>query len=221
MSSISSESPVPTVRLFGLVEIPDQTTAAGRAAVARRLGDGLDARQPPTIATADDSRRAPADDAPAFAPRAYAGDNEHCDGHRAGFSALAGRDPATGITIDLLRGGGEVGFSNTRARAGMARVGWRSDDGRNNADLDVFSVDAGAGTRNKDQSRGVNAGAVANLVGVEGTKSIGASEVTAGVALSLGLEGSLGTRDIDNDGDTEYCVRASVGFLTLGTCIEI
>ena len=135
----------------------------------------------------------------------------------AGVAMLKGRDERTGIEVEAFTGSVQVGAQN-EAQVGMARLGVSSDDGSNNASMDIFTAQAHAGIYNKDGSTGLNVGATAVAIGVEGTASTGASGVTGGVSIGLGAEYSAGVRDADGDGYGEIGLR---GTLELGVGVTI
>lgn len=136
-----------------------------------------------------------------------------------GAAMLKGRDPATGIDAELISVSGQVG-AQPEVSAGMARVGIFSDDGTNAATMDVFTARMGVGTHNRDGSRGVNVGATATAIGVEGTIGASGWSFTAGAAVGVGADVSVGTRDQDRDGKRELCGRITAGPVTLGACVE-
>ena len=57
-------------------------------------------------------------------------------------------------------------------------------------------------------------------VGFEGTLGDGPNSLTLGAGIGVGVAGSIGLRDIDDDGIPELCAKLSVGFITLGVCAE-
>ncbi len=140
----------------------------------------------------------------------------------AGAAAIKGRDAKTGIEMEVFSASGQVGMQN-EAQVGMARMGISSDSGANNATMDIFTAQAHAGFYNKDGSTGINVGATAVAVGVEGTASTGASGVTGGVSIGVGAEYSAGVRDADGDGYGEIALRGTLELgvgITLGIQIE-
>lgn len=137
----------------------------------------------------------------------------------AGAAAIKGRDENTGIEMEIYSASVQVGTQN-EAQVGMARLGVSSDSGANNATMDIFTAQASAGIHNKDGSTGLNVGATAVAVGIEGTASTGASGVTGGLSVGVGGEVSVGTRDADGDGYGEAAIRVSAGFITVGIQIE-
>jgi hypothetical protein len=137
----------------------------------------------------------------------------------AGAAAVKGRDPNTGIEVDVLTVSGQVGLQS-EVQAGMQRVGWSSDDGRQSVGMDVFTARANAGIHNVDGSTGLNVGAMAVAIGVEGTANYSGNSITGGLSFSAGAEGHIGVRDSDADGSGELSVRVSVMFFTIGFAIE-
>ena len=139
------------------------------------------------------------------------------DGVFAGAAALKGRDPKTGLEMEVFSASAQVGLQR-EGQATMARVGLSGQNGAIAAE--AFTARAGAGLRNDDGSIGLNAGAVATAVGVEGTLHVGSDSVTIGVGIGVGIAGSLGLRDVDDNGTFEYGAKLSVGFITIGVCAE-
>lgn len=139
------------------------------------------------------------------------------DGVFAGAAALKGRDSKTGIEVEVFSASAQAGLQNEE-QVTMARVGLSGQNGSVSAE--AFTARRGAGVRNDDGSVGLNAGAVATAAGVEGTLGGGPDSVTIGAGVGVGMAGSVGVRDIDNDGILEYCAKLSVGFITLGVCAE-
>ena len=137
----------------------------------------------------------------------------------AGAAMLKGRDESSGIEVEAFTGSVQVGLQN-EAQVGMTRLGISSKDGSNSATMDIFTAQANAGFYNKDGSTGLNGGAMAVAVGVEGTASTGATGVTGGLSISAGVEGSVGVRDQDGDGYGEACLRVGLMFFTVGIQIE-
>ncbi len=135
----------------------------------------------------------------------------------AGVALIKGRDERTGIEIEAFTGSVQVGEQN-EAQVGMARLGVSSDDGSNSASMDIFTAQIHGGVHNKDGSTGINGGATAVAIGVEGTASTGASGVTGGVSIGVGAEYSVGVRDADGDGYGEIGLR---GTLELGLGVTI
>lgn len=139
------------------------------------------------------------------------------DGVFAGTAALKGRDSKTGLEVEVFGASAQAGLQNEE-QVTMARVGLSGQNGAISAE--AFTARRGAGVRNDDGSVGLNAGAVATAVGIEGTLGGGPDSVTLGAGVGIGMAASVGARDIDNDGILEYCAKLSVGFITLGVCAE-
>lgn len=137
----------------------------------------------------------------------------------AGAAAIKGRDAKTGVEAEAFSVSGQLGMQS-EAQAAMARVGWSSDDGRQNASMDIFTARANAGVYNTDGSVGLNLGASATAVGVEGTANYSGWSLTGGLAVSAGAEGHVGIRDSDKDGSKELSIRVSVMFFTVGVGLE-
>jgi hypothetical protein len=137
------------------------------------------------------------------------------DGVFAGTSALKGRDPKTGLEVEVFGASAQAGLQN-EAQVTMARVGLSGQNG--SISTEAFTARSGVGLRNDDGSVGLNAGATATAISVEGTLGAGPDSVTLGVGIGLGAAGSVGVRDIDNDGTLELCGKLSVGLITVGLC---
>jgi len=150
-------------------------------------------------------------------PSADWGVNE--TGFQAGVAAIKGREPKTGIEVELYSAGVQAG-RQTEVQAGMARLGVSSDNGVHSLRGDVFTGRVGAGTQNPDGSVGANVSVSATVVGAEATVGFRGNSLTVGLAFGGGLEGSIGQRDIDGDGRIEGCVRAGVRLATVGLCVE-
>lgn len=152
-------------------------------------------------------------------PYADAGVTSTGDSAFAGAAMVKGRDGRSGIETEAFTVSGQVG-AQTELQAGMARVGWSSNDGRQSAGMDIFTARANAGIHNVDGSVGLNAGLMATAISVEGTANWRGNSVTGGLSISAGAEGHVGIRDSDGDGKKELSVRVSLMFFTLGVGIE-
>jgi hypothetical protein len=152
-------------------------------------------------------------------PYADAGVTSSGDSVFAGAAAIKGRDPNTGIEAEIFTVSGQVGAQN-EVQVGMARMGASSDDGRQSIGMDVFTARAMVGIHNPDGSVGLNAGAMATAIGIEGTANYSGNSITGGLSLSAGAEAHVGIRDSDGDGSSELSVRVSVMFFTIGFAIE-
>ncbi|MBN1610167.1 MAG: hypothetical protein JW940_26305 [Polyangiaceae bacterium] len=151
--------------------------------------------------------------------------------HEAGITAdgsryetaglLYGHDPATGLTGELGVLAAQKGWQDELQVTGM-RSGIQSQSG-DSLSAEGLTLHAGSGIHNKDGSTGYNASVGGTLVGAEGTANVGGSSLTLGASLGTTLEGSVGTRDSDHDGNTEYCVRVAVPVFPInaGACVEI
>jgi hypothetical protein len=166
-----------------------------------------------TVNNADRIRNAPP------APYAHAGVTTSGDSVYAAAAAIKGRDARTGIETEIFSVSGQVGGEN-EVQAGMARIGVSSDSGTHSATMDIFTARASGGAHNADGSTGINAGAMATVVGIEGTTGYSGNSITGGLSFSAGAEGSIGVRDADGDGSSDLCARVSVMFFTLGACVE-
>jgi hypothetical protein len=135
----------------------------------------------------------------------------------AGVAALKSHDPKSGIDVEVFSTSGQIGGEN-ELQVAAARIGVSGKNG--SLGVDVFSARASGGAHNDDGSTGFNAGAGATLVGAEGTLTDGANSLTVGLAISAGASLSVGLRDADSDGSTEFCFRGSLGPVTVGFCAE-
>lgn len=133
-----------------------------------------------------------------------------------GAAAIKGRDAASGLELEVFSVSAQAGGEN-EAQVGMARVGLSGKNG--NLTGEVFTARANGGAHNDDGSIGFNAGAIATIVGAEGTLGTRDS-LTLGASVGLGAAVSVGLRDLDDNGVPEMCVKVSVGLLTAGICWE-
>jgi hypothetical protein len=136
----------------------------------------------------------------------------------AGVAALKGRDPTTGLEVEVFSASGQIGGEN-ELQAGMARVGVSGKNG--NATAEVFTARAAGGAHNEDGSVGINSSAIATIVGLEGTLVHGVQSFTLGVSAGAGYGGSIGLRDSDDNLLPELCFKASIGPVTVGACLEL
>jgi len=134
----------------------------------------------------------------------------------AGVAALKGRDPKSGLEVEVGSASGQVG-TQTEFQAGLVRIGRSTRDG--SVAIESFTLRANAGIYNDDGSVGLNAGAQATALGGETTFGT-ATSVTVGVSAGVGVAGSVGVRDADKDGKHEICVKGSYLAGTLGICVE-
>jgi hypothetical protein len=145
------------------------------------------------------------------------------DGFDVGVEAFAvkGRDPNTGIELEVFSAAASTSVVQDEAHVAMARIGRSSDDGRFALRGEVFSAKAYAGTQNADGTTGLNLGIGTTIVGAEGTVAFGeALDATFGIYGGLSLGGSIGVGDRDADGAMEVCGRVEGPLLTLGVCVE-
>ena len=145
-----------------------------------------------------------------------AGHSDESDAFYAGVAALKGRD-ASG-EVEILSASVQVGAQN-EAQATGVRVATSNAHG--SISVEGGTANAHAGFSNPDGSTGINGGAQASAVYVEGTLSGAANSLTAGVGFGSGAEGSIGVRDKDHDGNPEVCFRVAASFGMVGACIEI
>jgi hypothetical protein len=140
--------------------------------------------------------------------------------HSIGAFALRGRDPNTGVELDVFSAGAHVGPTQIDANAAMASIGASSADSRFRVGTDVFTARAHLGMQNPDGSVGFNAGLSGTIVGAEGTATAGPVAVTLGASIGWAAGVSLGVRDADHDGKAEICGRIEYGVGTAGVCVE-
>ncbi|MBN1962362.1 MAG: hypothetical protein JW841_15625 [Deltaproteobacteria bacterium] len=174
---------------------------------------------PPAVARSTFNNAARTSSNPTPEPYADAGVTSTGDGVFAGAAAIKGRDQRTGIETEVFTISGRLGGEN-EVQAGMGRIGVSSDDGMNNATMEVFTARAAGGAHNNDGSTGINAELMGTVIGAQGTASYEGNSITGGLSFSAGAGGSIGLRNADQDDSTEVCGSVSVMFFTLGTCIE-
>jgi hypothetical protein len=131
------------------------------------------------------------------------------------------RGANNGVGVELLSAGLQVG-NTSEANATLLRMTVQSDDQQTNVVLTTLGVTASNGERNPDGSANDNTTAQATLAGVELNQEFENGEsLTIGLALSVGLpDVQVWSRDVDQDNDTEQCLRVSNGPVTVGGCIE-
>ena len=126
-----------------------------------------------------------------------------------------------GAEIDLFSASAGATADDVIFQGGLARMRTGTGQGAYSASLETFTFKASAGHTNPDGSYGSHVGASATVVGIEGTATfLGATSITLGLSAGVGGEVSVGTRDLDKDGNPEMCARISLAFLTVGLCLE-
>ena len=138
----------------------------------------------------------------------------------AGAFALRGRDPKSGVEVEVFSASMHDSERERVVQAGMARIGGSTDDGHFIARSEVFTAHAGVGFDNQDGSIGLGASMGVTLVGGEITGTLGPASLTVGASIGSTVGGSLGVRDGDHDGKLEYCGRVEFGVGTAGLCLE-
>jgi hypothetical protein len=127
-----------------------------------------------------------------------------------------------------LSGNGYLGLAagagpgNLGGRVSVAEVegSWTGTSGETTTvSARAGTVEVDVGTKNVDGSTGAHLKVGAAVVTGELTTKGGAQQLSIGGDLGGGLEASSGTRDIDGDGNREYCIRGGAA-LVLGGCIE-
>jgi hypothetical protein len=151
-------------------------------------------------------------------PYADAGLNASLDAAYAGVALIKNHDRRTGIDTEVFSASAQVGGQN-EAQLGGLRLTKSGSWGE--IDVETLTARAHGGAHNDDGSTGVNSGAGATLLGIEGTLNLeGGNSVTLGAAFSKGSMVSVGSRDVDKDGRNEACFKASLLSVTVGACIE-
>lgn len=135
----------------------------------------------------------------------------------AGAAALKGRDPNTGVEVEVFSASGQLGGEN-ELQAGFVRTGISGKNG--SLGVEAFTARAAGGAHNDDGSVGINSGAQATAIAVEGTVPVGDGSLTLGASVSVGAAFSFGAKDADGDGRAEFCARLSYGPVTVGACVE-
>ena len=170
---------------------------------------------PPPMAQNNAQRTSELNGVAPYAAAGITGDFQ--DSAYAGVAALKGHDPKTGLDLEVFSASLQVGLQN-EAQAALAHVGLSGKHGSLAADF--FTARATEGIHNDDGSTLVNVGALATILGTEGTLRAGAGSFTFGLAAGGGGALSVGVRDIDDNGTPELCVKASIGPVTIGFCSE-
>jgi len=153
-----------------------------------------------------------------LAPYAAAGKTGAGDSVYVGVAALKGHDPKSGLDVEVLSASEQKGLQ-MESQAALARAGWA--DSHVSLSAEALTIRATHGIHNDDGSTGYNVMGLATAVGAEGTLVRGANSLTAGLSIGAGAAGSIGFRDIDHDGRPEICVKGSLGYVTLGACVEL
>lgn len=83
----------------------------------------------------------------------------------------------------------------------------------------LLTAEGDIGTNNADGSQGAHIKAGGAIIAEELTVKDGAVQVSIGADAGVGLEASSGTRDVDKDGNAEYCIRGG-SKVVVGACIE-
>jgi hypothetical protein len=126
-----------------------------------------------------------------------------------------------GIDVEIFSASARITADDIVVQGGMARIEAGTADHAHTASLETFTFKASTGRSNPDGSTGINAGASATVIGVEGTTTfLGASSVTGGLSVGVGAEAAVGVRDFDKDNNPELCARVSLLFFTAGLCLE-
>ena len=160
----------------------------------------------------------PSGDAPGVqGPRAEA--HAEADDLYAGAFVLKGRD-RSGVEVEVFSASAHQDEHEQAIQAGMARIGGSTDDLHFSARGEVFTAQAHVGDNNADGSTGLGASIGATVVGGELTGTLGALSLTGGASVGATYGASVGVRDSDHDGKTEYCGRLDFGVGSAGACLE-
>jgi hypothetical protein len=175
-------------------------------------------RAPDAICSSVDGGKAPEASPGIRGPSAEA----HADDgdYYAGAYLLRGCDPKTGLEVELFSGSIHQGERERAVQVGMARMGGTTDDRHFGARGEVFTAQARVGVDNPDGSIGVGASVGSTVVGAEVTGTVGPVSLTVAAAVGATVGGSVGLRDSDHDGKTEYCARVDFGVGSVGICVE-
>jgi len=153
-----------------------------------------------------------------IAPYAAAGKTGTGDSLYVGVAALKGHDSKSGLDVEVLSASEQKGLQ-MESQAALLRAGW--SDSHASWSVEALTIRGTHGIHNDDGSTGYNVMGLATAVGAEGTLVRGANSLTAGLSIGAGAAGSIGFRDIDHDGRPEICVKGSLGYVTLGACVEL
>ena len=135
----------------------------------------------------------------------------------AGAFALRGHD-RSGLDIEVFSASAHAGQREFATQAGMARMGGSGGDVQLSGE--VFTAQAHATYDNPDGSTGFGASAGYTVVGGEITFRRGADSLTLGASTGVTMGAAGGVRDVDQDGQPEYCGRVDFGAGSVGLCIE-
>lgn len=151
-----------------------------------------------------------------IAPYLAAGRVGETYGVYAGAALLKGRDPKSGLDVEVLSVSGQVG-TQEEWQASLVRVGTSTPAG--SVGVEAMTLRVSRGIHNDDGSVGFNMGAQLTALGAEGTSG-SVDSLTFGASAGVGAGGSFGVRDLDGDGEHELCAKVSYGPLTVGGCVE-
>lgn len=136
-----------------------------------------------------------------------------------GHTAIDGLDGT--VDVEVFSGSMSLERNQVTVEGAVNHVDVDIEAIRLEVTAEALSFRVNRGTKNADGSVGQNAGIQATLVGVEATQKLGtASSLTLGLSAGAGAEISVGTRDFDKDNNPEFCLRVSLLWGTVGTCIE-
>ena len=137
----------------------------------------------------------------------------------AGAFVLKGRD-RSGVEVEVFSASAHQGEHEQAVQAGMARMGGSTDNLHFSARGEAFTAQARVGEQNADGSTGLGASIGATVVGGELTGTLGFLSLTGGASIGATYGASVGVRDSDHDGKTEYCGRLDFGVGSAGACVE-
>jgi hypothetical protein len=126
----------------------------------------------------------------------------------------------TGTGSFGLAAGAGPGNLGGRASVVEVEVSWTDPLGSSTTvSVRGGSAEVDIGSNNVDGSTGAHVKVGGAALAPELTMKSGAQQLSVGVDAGAGFEASSGTRDIDRDGNREYCLRGGAK-LVLGACIE-
>jgi hypothetical protein len=126
-----------------------------------------------------------------------------------------------GTDLAVVLNSAQVG-EQTEAQSTLFSMSASSSDGSTTATIRDLSLTVGGGVHNPDGSTGVNLKADATILAAQLEQDLGDGDrLTLGLHLGVGVEGSVGTSDVDGDDYAEYCLRASAFGVTAGGCLEL
>lgn len=197
------------IQILGALDLPVNDLA----------GSGTPPTKPTKSTDSSDQRTSARDE---ISPYSDYGVTSSGDAVFASGALLKGRDPKTGIEVDLLSASMQVGLE-TELQARLVSVGGSSDDGTKSGGMDIVSARAAVGIHNPDGSTGLNVSLSGNIIGVQISGTHDGEGGALGVGAGVGAEGFVGFGDSDSDGRPEFSARFSgkvLGAFTIGRTWE-